>query len=342
MAQTPSFTIQLGSGKTFRANADETILEAALRQNVALVYGCKNGACSVCKGKLISGKIDDSMMRAGILSEDETKAGMILLCSTKALSDLVLEAKESDAAPAIKTLPARIEQIERIHDVAILKLKLPASERFVFKAGQYIDILMKDGNARSFSIANSPHDAASLELHIRHLRGGSFSEYVFNHLKEKEIIRFKGPMGSFTIDEQNQSPTILLASGTGFAPIQSIVEYLNYLSDSRPLTLYWGARNLSELYFHEKALNWTKTRPNFHYIPVLSEPEASDHWTGRVGLVHEAVLQDFESLASFEVYACGAPVMVEAAFNDFTKMRGLNAEQFHSDAFFSPKDLIKS
>lgn len=333
------FEIHLSSGRSFRATSEETLLEAALRQNIGLVYGCKNGACGACKATLKSGEVDDSGMRGEILSAEERQNGAILTCCTRAKSDLHLDAKEnSQDGIKIKTLPARIESIARIHNVALLKIRLPASENFVFKAGQYIDILMKDGKARSFSLANPPHRADCLELHIRYQDGGVFSEYAFNHLKERDILRFKGPLGSFFVREDSDKPMILLASGTGFAPIQAIVEHLAHTGSQRAMTLYWGARNLKELYAHETALAWARDLADFRYIPVLSDQPDDEAWDGRRGLVHEAVLADFADLSGFEVYACGAPVMVEAAYRDFTGLRALPTDAFYSDAFYTPAD----
>lgn len=331
------FEITLSSGRRFRAKADESLLDAALRQNIGLIYGCKNGACGACKATLKSGEVDDSAVREGILSQEDRQNGAILTCCTRAKSDLELEAKESDGVQ-IKTLPARIESLERVHNVALLKIRLPASENFVFKAGQYIDILMKDGKARSFSLANPPHRADCLELHIRYQDGGVFSEYAFNHLKVRDILRFKGPLGSFFVREDSDKPMILLASGTGFAPIQSIVEHLLHVGAKRPMTLYWGARNLKELYAHETALAWARDLADFRYIPVLSDQPEDEAWDGRRGLVHEAVLADFADLSGFEVYACGAPVMVEAAYRDFTTQRALPEDAFFSDAFYAIAD----
>ncbi|MCG9025966.1 CDP-6-deoxy-delta-3,4-glucoseen reductase [Laribacter hongkongensis] len=335
----PQVTLQ-PSGHGFPADTHETVLEAALRHGVCLPYGCRNGACGACKGRVLSGQVSERAFQAHALSESEQREGYTLLCCAEPQGDVTIEVTEvpSTQTIQIKTLPCRVESIARVHDVAILKLKIPAAERLLFRAGQYIDILMKDGKARSFSLANAPHDDALLELHIRHMPGGSFSEYVFTQMKEKEILRFKGPLGSFHLDEDSTRPVILLASGTGFAPVKGIVEHAVHVGNSRPMVLYWGARQRNDLYMYELAEQWARELPWFSFVPVLSEPAAADNWTGRSGLVHQAVLDDFADLSAHEVYACGAPVMVEAAHRAFTGERGLPGEAFHSDAFFLSTD----
>ena len=330
----------LPSGKTFNVGSHETILEGALRENIALPYGCRDGACGACKGRVVEGDVAQDGFQERALPAAERAQGMALFCCARPCGDVTIEVREVAGAGDIqvKTLPCRVEKIERVHDVAILRLKLPVSERLQFKAGQYIDILMRDGKARSFSIANPPHEEGFIELHIRHQPGGSFSEYVFGRMQEKEILRFKGPLGSFFLRDDSDKPLILLASGTGFAPIKAMVEHALHHGGNRPMILYWGARTLADLYMAEVAAGWQASRPDFTFIPVLSEPLAEDRWIGRSGFVHQAVLDDFDDLSGYEVYACGAPVMVEAAHASFTGMRKLPADAFFSDAFFLSKD----
>ncbi|MBV8649271.1 CDP-6-deoxy-delta-3,4-glucoseen reductase [Paludibacterium sp.] len=330
------------SGHAFGVEAGETILEAALRQGIGLPYGCRNGACGACRGKVVSGEVEANGYSEQALSEQDRVQGYTLFCCAHPKGDVTIEANELTSAGQIqiKTLPCRVETIEKIHDVAVLRLKLPVSERLQFLAGQYIDILMKDGNKRSFSIANAPHDDAFIELHIRHQPGGSFSEYVFNQMKEREIMRFKGPMGSFFMREDSDKPILLLASGTGFAPIKGIVEHALFAGSKRPMVLYWGARTQPDLYLSALAERWQAEHPDlFRYVPVLSEVGGSDGWQGRTGFVHQAVLDDFADLSGYQVYACGAPVMVEAAHRSFTAERGLPENEFFSDAFFLAKDM---
>ncbi|MDH0343291.1 MULTISPECIES: CDP-6-deoxy-delta-3,4-glucoseen reductase [Chromobacterium] len=331
----------LPSGHTFGVEPHETVLEAALRQGVGLPYGCRDGACGACKGKVVDGEVSQDGFQEKALTEAERAQGLALFCCARPQGDITIEAREVAGAGdiQIKTLPCRVEKIEKIHDVAVLKLKLPVSERLQFKAGQYIDILMKDGKKRSFSIANAPHDDAFLELHIRHQPGGSFSDYVFSQMKEREIMRFKGPLGSFFLREDSYKPILFVASGTGFAPVKGIIEHAIHSGIQREMVFYWGARTKADLYMAELAGAWQAQNPNITFIPVLSDALPTDEWAGRTGFVHQAVLEDFENLSGYQVYACGAPLMVEAAHGSFTRERGLPEDEFFSDAFFLSKDM---
>lgn len=323
------------SGREFAAEADETILDAALRHGVTLPYGCKDGACGACKGKVLEGKVDHGHAQAHALKDDEKAAGLTLYCCAKAESDLVIECKQVGSASTIpvKTLPSRIEKLEKLApDVVEMHLRLPASERLQFFAGQYIDILLKDGKKRSFSLANAPHDDAVLQLHIRHVQGGLFTEQVFTSMKVRDILRFNGPHGTFYLREDSAKPIVFLCGGTGFAPIKAIVEHAIAEECQRPMFIYWGARAKVDLYQHALPEQWAAQHANIRYIPVLSSPAEGDDWTGRTGLVHEAVLADFADLSGHQVYACGAPAMIEAAKRDFAA-KGLPEEEFFADAF---------
>lgn len=323
------------SNHVFHTKSGETVLEAALREGFPLPYGCRNGACGTCKGKVLAGAVDHGPYQESALSEQEKQSGMALFCCARPRSGLVIECKEIGAVRdiPIKTLPCRVQKLERVaSDVMVIYLRLPANERLQFLAGQYIDILLKDGKRRSFSLANAPHDDELLQLHVRNYPGGAFTEHVFTHMKEKDILRFEGPLGTFFLREESDRPIIFLASGTGFAPIKGILEYAFHAGIDRQMVLYWGARIKADLYMAELAVQWQQ-HDNFTFIPVLSEPLPGDNWTGRTGFVHRAVMEDFDSLAGYQVYACGAPVMVDAAHRDFTTLNGLPEEEFLSDAF---------
>jgi len=329
------------SGHQFSVDDDETILEAALRQGFALPYGCRNGACGSCKGKVIAGQLDYGVHSATALKEEEKIQGRALFCRAKPLSDMVIEAKEIGAAKdiVVKTLPCRVEKLEkRADDVMRVLIKLPANERLQFLAGQYIDFQLKDGKVRSYSLANPPHDDALLELHIRHVPGGLFSDQVFSTLKERDILRLKGPLGSFFIREDSDKPMLFIAGGTGFAPIKAMLEHAFAEHTDRELVLYWGVRSLKDLYMAELPQQWQAEHPNFSFIPVLSNPEPNDVWQGRTGFVHEAVLADFADLSGYQVYACGAPVMVDSAREAFTRTRALPEDEFFADSFVYAAD----
>ncbi|MDI3515252.1 MAG: CDP-4-dehydro-6-deoxyglucose reductase [Rhodocyclaceae bacterium] len=316
----------------FEVADDQTVLEAALAAGLLLPHSCRDGACGACKGKVLEGVVDQGPHSAGALSDAERAEGYALFCCAKPLSDLVVQARNVTRAGDIpvKKLPARVQKLQRLaDDVMLIDLKLPASENFQFRAGQYIDILLADGQRRSFSIANAPHDGGHLELHVRRIDGGRFTGHVFEAMKEKEILRFEGPHGAFWLREESTRPIVMVAGGTGFAPIKGIVEHAIHVGLTRPITLYWGARTRAGLYMDALARAWEAALPGFRYVPVLSD----EVWDGRQGLVHQAVLDDFADLSGHEVYACGAPVMVDVARSSFCASRGLSEDAFFADAF---------
>jgi CDP-4-dehydro-6-deoxyglucose reductase len=326
------------SDHAFTCADGESVLTAAIAADLMLPYGCRNGACGTCKGRILSGEVDYGAHQATTLTDEEKGKGLALFCVARPKTDLVIEVKEVRRAGDIqlRRLPCRIESIERVaDDVAIVRLKLPANERLQYLAGQYIDLLLKDGRRRSFSLATPPHDDALLELHVRHIPGGFFTTQLFSEYKGREILRFEGPLGSFYLREDSDKPVILVAGGTGFAPIKAIVEHALHhrLEATRPLVLYWGVRAKKDLYLPDLPGRWQQASSHFTFIPVLSEPAAGDDWPGRTGLVHQAVLDDFASLAGYQVYACGAPAMIDAARASFTAQRGLPPEAFFADSF---------
>ena len=227
-------------------------------------------------------------------------------------------------------------------DVMLVELKLPASERLQFLAGQYIDILLKDGRRRAFSLANAPHDDACLQLHIRHMAGGFFTDQVFGTMKERDILRFNGPHGSFFLREDSSKPIVLVAGGTGFAPVKAIIEHAIAEKCERPITLYWGGRRPVDLYLRELAEQWAASQAQIRFVPVISEASPDDGWSGRTGFVHEAVLADFPDLSGHQVYVCGSPAMVAAARRDFSARAGLPEAEFFADAFELARDTVSA
>lgn len=328
------------SGHEFVAHANETILEAALREGINLPYSCRNGACGTCKGKIVSGAVDYGQYEEKALSAEEKAAGKALFCRAVPLRDTIIEAREIGAAKdiVIKTMPCRVAKMERLApDVMALYLKLPQSERLQFLAGQYIDILLRDGRRRGFSLANAPHDDEFLQLHLRHVPGGHFTNYVFNEMKEKTLLRFEGPLGSFFLREDSDRPIILIGGGTGFAPLKGIAEHAFFVGLNRPIHLFWGARARVDLYLHELPRSWAAAQANFRYTPVLSDPQPQDAWSGETGYVHDAVLRAYPDLSGYEVYACGPPAMIAAAQQTF-KARGLTDDALYFDSFEYAKD----
>jgi CDP-4-dehydro-6-deoxyglucose reductase len=330
------------SGHQFECDDGETVLAAALRAGIGLPYGCKNGACGSCKGKIVEGAVTHKAHQARALSAEEEASGMSLFCCAVPHGDLAIEAREIAGSSdyPIRKMPTRVSTITRAApDVAIITLQLPANEALAYRAGQYIEFLLKDGKRRAYSIACAPSLEQPLELHIRHLPGGAFTDHVFGAMKEREILRFEGPLGTFFLREESDKPIVLLASGTGFAPVKALVEHMIHLKSTRPVSLYWGGRRPQDLYMNALCEKWAAELPHFRYVPVISDALPEDGWQGRTGFVHAAVMQDFPDLSGFQVYACGAPVMVDAARRDYVAECRLPADEFYADAFTTEADL---
>jgi CDP-4-dehydro-6-deoxyglucose reductase len=323
------------SGHTFQVEEGESILDAALRQGFAFPYGCRGGACGACKGKVLEGAVDYGAKTPMALSGYDKQNGMALFCIAQAEADMVIEMKEISSAKEIqaRTLPCRVAKMERLaDDVMRIFLKLPEVERAQFLAGQYLDILLKDGRRRSFSMANPPHNDELIELHIRHVDGGDFTRHVFEEMKEKDLLRIEIPLGNFYLREDSEKPIILMAGGTGFAPVKAIVEHAIAENTNRKIFVYWGARDVSSLYLANLAQSWADSNDNIEFVPVLSDLAEGQQWQGKTGFVHQAICDDFDSLTGYEVYACGPPVMVEAGQTAFAA-KGLDDDDFYSDAF---------
>lgn len=351
------------SGQQFTVQPAKPVLQAGLEAGIALPHGCKSGTCGQCKGKVLQGSVTHAGHSAGALSAEEEQQGYALLCCAQATSDLQVQVRVADSVADIpsRKMPGRIEHLEwPAPDVAVLTMRLPAGDPFVFRPGQYMDIILANGQRRSYSIASPNADQGTVQFHIRHMPGGEFTDALFKQatpsVRERGILRLEGPLGGFYLREDSTSPIVLLASGTGFAPVKGILEMifakgLNRADPAtgraaRPIVLYWGARSQADLYMHELPLRWQQEQENFSYVPVLSEPltdaAAQERgvaaWQGRTGLVHEAVMADLPDLSGYQVYACGVPVMVRAAHQDFTARCGLPEDSFFSDAFVSKAD----
>ena len=336
----------LPSGRSFEADAGETMLAAGIRQGVGLPYGCKDGACGSCKCKKLSGTVVHGPHQEKALSAQEEADGYVLTCCGTATSDVVLESRQVTHAGAfpIKKMPARVAQLERLsHDVMRVKLQLPAADVMQFHAGQYIEFILRDGARRSYSMANAPHrllesGAPMVDLHIRHMPGGKFTDHVFGAMKEKEILRIEGPYGSFYLRDDSPKPIVMLASGTGFAPVKAILEHMQFMGITRDVVLYWGGRRPQDLYLDAWVREQQAAMPHLRYVPVVSDALPEDGWTGRTGFVHQAVLQDLPDLSGHQVYACGAPIVVDSARKDFTERAALPEEEFYADAFTTEAD----
>lgn len=318
--------------QSIAARFDETLLDAGLRQAVKLPYECRNGGCGVCKCTVLNGRVDPGIYQADALSESELAAGKVLLCCATALEDVDIEIVSMATASTTKEYLSRVVVMEKLnHDVMRVVLRLIDGQALEFRAGQYINILLADGQRRAFSFANPPHESHVIELQIRRVEGGLFTTEVFEHMKPGDQVRFEGPLGDFVLNETTR-PLVFVAGATGFAPVKSMVEDAFHRGVNRPIFLYWGVRQLSDLYLPQLPIAWAREHNNFHFVPVLSDAAPEDHWQGRSGLVHQAILQDFPDLKDHEIYACGSVRMVEALFPS-VKQQGAEDGLCYSDAF---------
>ncbi|HPP82961.1 MAG TPA: 2Fe-2S iron-sulfur cluster-binding protein, partial [Rubrivivax sp.] len=343
--QANQLTMHPGAARV-TARAGETLLDAGLRAGLALPFDCRSGGCGVCLCTVHHGRVDLGNYQPAVLTEAMRARGQALMCCAVALDDVELEVDGVESlAPGEASRPpqrytAVVQSMERLSPILMrLHIALPPGQRLPFVAGQYLNIILDDGAKRAFSFANPPADPAAtpstagdvIELHVRLIPGGRYTTHVFEHMKVGDTVQFEAPLGRFTLAD-SQRPILFVAGATGFAPIKSIVEDAFRRGIRRPMTLYWGVRTSEDLYLLDLVDRWQREQPNFHFVPVLSDVEAAAGWTGRRGLVHQAMLADHPSLAGFEVYACGSVRMVEAAVPDFMA-HGLAEEFCFSDAF---------
>jgi CDP-4-dehydro-6-deoxyglucose reductase len=331
------------SDRSFSGSPDRPVLDAALDAGLNLPHSCKGGNCGACRARLLEGEVTYPNGRPLGLSDAEVADGFILLCQARAVGDLRIEAFERSAPgeSAIKRLPGRIVRSNPLsHDVMGVFLRLPAAESFDFQPGQYIDVMLPGGRRRSFSIASPPHDSSLLELHIRRVRGGEFTDPLFARtLKYSErgtLLSIEGPLGQF-VYQPADAPMLLVGGGTGLAPLKSILRHVIENDLPRRMSLYWGVRSERDLYAHEELEELVRRVPAFRYEAVLSEPGAS--WTGRRGWVHEAVLHDFECLAATDIYASGPPAMIAAVRREFAQHGADPARLFFDSFDYAPDTL---
>lgn len=334
-------------GQSFTVAEGQTVLDAALDAGIVLPYSCRNGTCSSCMGKVITGDYDAGAAPQKILDQAELDQGYTLLCQAVPGSDLQIEATEVRMASDIITrkMPCRVMAINPLAaDVIELVLQLPSAQAYNFLPGQYLEFLLPDDVRRSYSMACHQVQDHKISIHLRHVPGGLFTSQVFGvadkPLKSRDILRIEGPLGSFFLRDDIDKPIVFLASGTGIAPIKAIIESMIEQNDIRPVFLYWGGRSQSDLYLFDLAKSWQNQLADFTFVPVISDQ--TDGWSGRTGLVHQAILDDFADLSGYQVYACGNPLMVDAARTQFTKTAGLPREHFFADAFTTAADQVAS
>ena len=328
------------SNRSFSAEPDESLLDAALGASWNLPHSCKGGNCGSCRARLLAGEVHYPNGPPLGLSQAEIAEGFVLLCQARARSDICIETFETTTPEeaVIKRLPARIDRAQPLaHDVMGLYLRLPVAEPFKFEPGQYVDVMLPGGRRRSFSIASPPHDARLLELHVRRVAGGEFTAAVFGEGAMSALLAIEGPLGQF-VYRPGTNPVLLIGGGTGIAPLISMLRHVIENGIERDMTLFWGVRSERDLYAHGVLEELARRAPRLRYAPVLSEP--SPAWRGRTGLVHDAALLEIERLEQYDVYAAGPPAMIAAVRREFA-LRGVPASRIFFDSFDYAPDALE-
>lgn len=335
------------SGNRFTVPEGTSILKAGHDADVALPYSCRAGACRTCRGRIVEGEVDYGHVHPTYLPLEERAEGYALLCQAQPLSDLVIEVCELEITDRIRSRisPGRVMEMRRVApDVMIVRIKLPMNEDVEFLAGQFVEFVLANGERRAYSIASTPllGGVRSIELHVRHTPGGLFTDYVFDGMQVHDLVRMELPLGTFFLRENSDKPIVLLASGTGFAPIKSILDYAEQKQLCRPMTLYWGGRTRADLYEMDWVERYAAANEGFRFIPVVSDATSACDWNGRTGFVHRAIMEDFPDLSKHQVYACGAPIVIESAKRDFAEQCGLSPQEFFADSFLDAGDRARA
>lgn len=324
------FLIETTAGTCFQSAAKDSLLAAAEKSGNHLPYSCRTGRCSSCKCKVISGSSVTISEELGLAESDKAE-GWILSCVRSATSNMLLEVEDLGGVnlPTAKTVPCRIQELNRLaDDVMQVRLRLPPTADFSYLPGQYIDVIGPASIRRSYSLANAHASDKHLELHIRAVPGGAMSEYWFQQAKVNDLLRLNGPLGTFFLRQVAGLDLVYLATGTGIAPVKSMLEGMIALSaDQQPrsITVYWGARKPQDLYCDVTAVS-----ESARFVPVLSQ--ADDAWSGGRGYVQQQLIKDLPDLSQAVVYACGSDAMIHGA-KTLLDSAGLPAHRFHSDAF---------
>ena len=334
-----TITLQ-SSGKVFRAEPGETVLEAARRAGLALPYSCLAGVCGSCKATLLDGHCFYPRNPPAALNAAEQARHQVLLCQAVPASDLVIAAREVASVSDIPRRRLTLKLVDKAllsEDVVRLTLLTARGERLRRLPGQYLDVLLPDGRRRAFSIANAPHESDRIELHVRRVAGGDFTSYVFDEMQNGEMLHVEGPLGTFVPREDSERSVLMVAGGTGFAPIKALVEHFRHLGSRRPITLYWGARTPRDLYLRALPGQWARESPAFGFVPVISDAERAGAL--RHGLVHEALLEDHPDLSAFDLYMSGPPTMIDAGRRAFVDA-DLPEDRLFYDSFDYAPDVL--
>lgn len=329
------------SGRRFTCSGTESVLEAALRHGIMLPYGCRDGRCGLCTGKVVEGAVTyPGGEPPESLDEKAVAVGQALFCRARPATDVTIELREADSFEAVpaRRMRCRVARMERMApDVMALWLQPPENERLAFLPGQYVDILLRDGRCRSYCLANAPHDDGLLEIHVRYVDAGEFSSYVFHAMREQAVLHLDGPHGAFHLRAGDRRPIIAMAGSTGIAPIKSMLEHLVHIGDERPVHVFWGVRTREDLYLDARLRQLARAHGRLRYTPCLSDPATNDAWDGRIGLVHNMLLQDYPDLAGHTLYMSGPPSMIAAAQRDLFR-HGADPEHVLGNPFRTAAD----
>lgn len=306
----------------FELDPTLSVLDSASKAGWELPHSCRRGNCESCRVQVLEGEVSPA-----------ASGGTALLCVSRACGDLRIAADRAEPVNTSqrKTVQAKLYRLRMAApDVAVIDLRLPAGVKAPFKAGQYLQLHLPGAEPRSFSMSNAPKSADSVQLQVRVLPGSLFGEKVLPTLQPGDPVTVELPFGDFYLRE-GPAPVILVAGGTGFAPMQSILEDALIKQRDRSFTLYWGARKADGLYALEQVRKWQQKFSNFQFFGVLSNDDSD--CSMRQGMVHEAVLADHPNLSQHQVYVCGAPVLVNAARQAFVQRCQLPAGHFYADSF---------
>ncbi len=338
------FTVTLKhSGRRFPVAPGETVLEAAQRAGIALPYSCRAGVCGSCKATLLEGRCQYPRNPPLALSGTSPAQHAVLLCQAVPCGDLVIAAREVTSVEDIARRQLDVVVAGKnalAPDVVGLRLEpAPGEARLNWLPGQYLDVLLDGGRRRPFSIASGPRPDGAIELHVRHVAGGGFTSWVAEGLRIGDRLRIEGPLGTFVPREDSERPMVFMAGGTGFAPVKAIVEHFIALGTRRAMEVYWGARSAADLYLIDMARGWERAAHALRFHPVLSDPEQAAASGLRMGLVHEAVLEDLPDLSGHDVYMSGPPAMIDAGRKLFLDA-GLPEDRLYYDSFDYAPDVL--
>lgn len=321
----------LETQQAFFVERGETLLQAALKAGIALPHDCQLGGCGTCRLKLVEGQVCYDEQPMG-LAPDEAAAGYALACQAQPLGDLLVStAREDEACAEPMRHRAQVEAVRPLTPTVLqVRLQVPDLDAALdYRPGQYLKLFTQDGHARSFSMASVPR-GGSIELHVRRIPGGAVTDRILPGMAAGDAVEVELPHGTFFHRARDYRPLLMVATGTGIAPIKAILESLMDDPDCPPVSLYWGMREEGDLYLHEQILGWVERLYDFRYVPVLSRGGVG--WQGRRGYVHHAAVDDLGDLSEHAIYLCGSPDMIRDARQAFLD-RGASTEHIYADSF---------